>query len=231
MLGMHHNGKHTKELISRNITKISIVSLICVIISSSFYISYNIFNHYNVAEDDKNLEIMKIFLPLDSFASDQKIFHKLDAMKLEENVHQLANEKRREQGIEELGMNGHLRDIARSHSADMSINDYFAHSDLNGHDPTDRAEAMQFRCRINLPDGRYIASIGENMWLGWSYAYKINGVPAGYYAQEEVAEEIVNGWMNSAGHRQNMLSSFWETEGIGIYITEDDKIYVTQDFC
>jgi uncharacterized protein YkwD len=40
--------------------------------------------------------------------------------------------------------------------------------------------------------------------------------------------------MNSTGHRENILKSHWENEGIGIYIIEIDgktRVYATQNFC
>ncbi|MGH9933969.1 MAG: CAP domain-containing protein, partial [Nitrososphaerales archaeon] len=46
----------------------------------------------------------------------------------------------------------------------------------------------------------------------------------------QIAQSAVTAWMNSAGHKANILSSFYHSEGVGIAISET-KVYVTQDFC
>jgi len=52
-----------------------------------------------------------------------------------------------------------------------------------------------------------------------------------YKSQEEIAESTVKRWMNSPGHRKNILSPFWRTRGIGVAIASDKKVYVTENFC
>jgi uncharacterized protein YkwD len=37
--------------------------------------------------------------------------------------------------------------------------------------------------------------------------------------------------MNSRGHRKNILFSHWRSEGIGVAIAPDGKVYITQNFC
>lgn len=52
--------------------------------------------------------------------------------------------------------------------------------------------------------------------------------------ESELAEIIVTQWMESTGHRENILRPEWNSEGIGVAIddTEDDTVvYVTQNFC
>jgi hypothetical protein len=60
----------------------------------------------------------------------------------------------------------------------------------------------------------------------------VNGVK--YYdwnTLEEIAESTVEGWMNSPGHRKNILIPVWQREGIGVSIAPDDKVYITENFC
>jgi uncharacterized protein YkwD len=47
----------------------------------------------------------------------------------------------------------------------------------------------------------------------------------------KIAESTVHGWMNSQGHRKNILTPRWKSEGIGVAISPDDKVYITQNFC
>ena len=47
----------------------------------------------------------------------------------------------------------------------------------------------------------------------------------------ELAKLSVAGWLNSdEGHRENLLDDEWEYEGVGVYVTADAKVYVTQTF-
>ena len=47
----------------------------------------------------------------------------------------------------------------------------------------------------------------------------------------DIALSTVSGWMSSSGHRQNILTSTYDREGIGITIAKDIKVYITEDFC
>lgn len=42
---------------------------------------------------------------------------------------------------------------------------------------------------------------------------------------------IVDGWMNSTGHRENILNPDYEASGTGVFITENGSVYATQEFC
>lgn len=72
----------------------------------------------------------------------------------------------------------------------------------------------------------------------YTYAYTDvtgpNGDTVYHDSEQDIAEGLVNQWMNSTGHRENILRPYWENEGIGIYIIEVDgetRIYATQTFC
>lgn len=47
---------------------------------------------------------------------------------------------------------------------------------------------------------------------------------------DKIAMSTVQGWINSTGHRENILTA-WHTEGIGVEISNDYKVYITEDFC
>lgn len=81
--------------------------------------------------------------------------------------------------------------------------------------------------------GKLFAGLAENIAQDWTYESitYINGIPVYHWNTEEMlAEQTVQGWMNSPGHRENILSGF-HTEGIGVSIADDDKVYITQNFC
>lgn len=76
--------------------------------------------------------------------------------------------------------------------------------------------------------------VGENIFRNNLYnSYETtNGIISSYdwNSPEEIASSTVQGWMNSPGHRHNILTD-WHTEGIGVELSPDNKVYVTEDFC
>ncbi|RDZ32005.1 CAP domain-containing protein, partial [Haloferax sp. Atlit-24N] len=62
-----------------------------------------------------------------------------------------------------------------------------------------------------------------------------NVVGAGYLATEqELADGLMDQWMNSTGHRKNILTPEWNNIGVGVYIIEESggtAVYATQNFC
>jgi len=48
---------------------------------------------------------------------------------------------------------------------------------------------------------------------------------------EEIALTTLAGWLDSDGHRRNLLSSAYVATGIGIAVAENGRIYLTQLFC
>ena len=48
---------------------------------------------------------------------------------------------------------------------------------------------------------------------------------------EDLALQIVDGWMNSPGHMENILTETYDREGIGIGIGAEESVWITQNFC
>jgi uncharacterized protein YkwD len=46
-----------------------------------------------------------------------------------------------------------------------------------------------------------------------------------------LAEVVVDGWMDSPGHRENILEDGYGLQGIGVAISSDEEVFVTQNFC
>jgi uncharacterized protein YkwD len=96
----------------------------------------------------------------------------------------------------------------------MVDRDYFSHTNPDGEQPWDRYDDVADEtCRAS----------GENIAQNW--------VGYGASTNEAVANAIVDMWMGSSGHRQNILSSSYSEEGLGVYITEEGAVYATQNFC
>ena len=157
----------------------------------------------------------------------------IDIPTLEGRVHELINQQRRNNGLSLLSYDSSLASIARKHSEDMAKNNYFAHDNLRGLGPTERGVQVGYSCYKNY-GSYYTTGIAENIMQNNRYdsVTYYNGIPRyAWNSQEEIAQSTVSGWMRSPGHRQNILTSTYDREGIGVAIAADDKVYVTQDFC
>jgi len=100
----------------------------------------------------------------------------------------LTNLERQKAGVPALKLSNQLNQAAQNHADDMTKNNYFSHTGLNGSKPSDRAKAA----------GYNYSYVGENIAAG-------NTSPA----------DVIQGWMNSQGHRENILNSNYTEIGFG----------------
>lgn len=158
----------------------------------------------------------------------------IDRAETERYVHQYINEERTERGLPPLEFDTELREVARYYSARMAREGFFAHTGPDGETLSDRYDRFGYDCRVSVGDGR-IATGGENLAYTFYEAPVRTDDGVEYYGSErELARGIVDGWMNSDGHRENLLRPYWEHEGIGVYAIESDgrlRVYATQHFC
>lgn len=152
---------------------------------------------------------------------------------LESDIHNLINSEREKNGLNSLQLDNKLSDIARAHSQDMAARNFFSHYNLDGQDPTARASAAGYSCYKNY-GSYYTVGIAENIFKNWLYTSitYYSSVPSyNWQTQDEIASSVVSGWMGSPGHRQNILTSTYGKEGIGVAIASDNAVYITEDFC
>jgi uncharacterized protein YkwD len=123
----------------------------------------------------------------------------------ERTVWTLTNQERADNGLLGLSLNGDLVESARAHSADMAAQNYFDHTGLDGRSPGDRIAATGYEA----------SSWGENIAAGY-------GTP----------QAVVEGWMNSPGHRANILGDNSCDIGVGYAHGEGSSYgtYWTQNF-
>lgn len=155
------------------------------------------------------------------------------ASTLASQIHDLINTQRAHNGIAALSYDPGLVALALNHSTDMATNNYFSHVDPAGEDPTARGNASGIYCVKNY-GSYYTYGIAENIFQNNLYTSVTDTNGAYSYAwstPEEIAESTVTGWMNSPGHRKNILTSAYGSEGIGVAVASDDKVYITEDFC
>lgn len=129
----------------------------------------------------------------------------------EQEVLDLVNSERASRGIPPLKRVTALDYAARYHSADLGQDNYFSH------DSYDRENgSLVFECGTwDRISSFYPSASGEN-------------IAGGYNSPKSV----MNAWMNSEGHRNNILNSNYKTIGVGYYAVKGSSYYHywTQDF-
>lgn len=120
----------------------------------------------------------------------------------EERVIALANRHRSAGGCGPVKLDTRLRTAARAHSADMAAKNYFSHTGADGSSPWDRAKRAG-----------YSSPSGENIAMG-----------------QRSAEAVMQAWMNSDGHRKNILNCDSKAIGVGLRRNASGTPYWTQLF-
>lgn len=121
---------------------------------------------------------------------------------LEDEVTALTNAERAAAGCGELRTDERLREAARAHSEDMAANDYFSHTGLDGRSPFER-----------MRDAGYANGAAENIAMGY-----------------RTPQAVMEGWMNSEGHRANILNCGLTAIGVGLAYDGSGRPYWTQNF-
>jgi len=141
---------------------------------------------------------------------------------IETKIHLLVNKIRVEAGLRPLLLDLRLADIARLHSQDMAQRNYFDHESPDGKKFGDRYREAVYVCRVYTVD--IIFSGGENL------ARIQHQVLIPFLNSDAFAQQVVEGWLESEGHKDNVLRPEFLREGIGVVLTRD-KIIATQNFC
>jgi len=165
-------------------------------------------------------------------ARQQKPQPAIEAANLAKTIHAWINKMRKKHGLNSLSWNDALGRIALKHSRDMASRNYLDHVTPEGKTFPWRYRLDGYSCEIRI--GNQIHAGAENIALGHLYNSTTTENGITYYhwnSEQEIARRIVNGWMDSSGHRENILTSYWRQEGIGIEIGPGNKIYITQNFC
>ncbi len=157
---------------------------------------------------------------------------RVKASGLEQRIHQLINQERRSRGLTALAWDDALARVARLHSRDMGDRRYFSHDSPEGTDFSERYRRGGYTCALRT--GNTIHMGAENIFQNNLYESVTtrNGKATYDWTNEgRIAETTVRGWMESPGHRKNILTPHWKRQGIGVSITPAGKILITQNFC
>jgi uncharacterized YkwD family protein len=122
---------------------------------------------------------------------------------LEKEVVNLVNAERAKAGLPALKNNTELSNVARLKSQDMIDKKYFSHTSPTYGSPFNMMKKF----------GIKYSTAGENIASGYS-----------------TAKAVVDGWMNSPGHRANILSKSFTEIGVGLAKSSNGTYYWTQMF-
>ncbi|KNY30033.1 Sporulation uncharacterized protein YkwD [Pseudobacteroides cellulosolvens ATCC 35603 = DSM 2933] len=121
----------------------------------------------------------------------------------EDEVLRLVNVERAKNGLPALKSDWQLSRVARYKSQDMVNKGYFSHTSPTYGSPFKMMESFGIR----------FSAAGENIAYG-----------------QRTPAEVMNGWMNSPGHRANILSPSFTHIGVGLAKTSSGVNYWTQMF-
>ncbi len=150
-------------------------------------------------------------------------------------IYVFTNQYRAENGLPELIRDPRIDSIALSHSEWMANSNNLSHEDDSGKGPTDRAIEAGYECRVDY-GFHYTYGLSENIIQGNTHSGStlLNGVIIShdYFSDESLARDLVDGWIDSPGHRANMLDRDAKRIGIGVVIPDvPGKVWATQNFC
>lgn len=118
----------------------------------------------------------------------------------EKQVVDLTNAERTKAGLKPLEIHSPLMAVAHAKSADMAKNNYFSHTSPTFGSPFDQIKSAGISYR----------SAGENIAQG-----------------QRTPQQVVQAWMDSPGHRQNIMNANYTHIGVGFV---EDGYYWTQQF-
>ena len=112
------------------------------------------------------------------------------------------NQQRAAAGLAPLQIDGALVAIARQRAQDMAANNYFSHTSPTG------------QTAFSLLDGS-----------GYSHSAAGENIARNNYPQSQTVSVAMNGFMNSQGHRANILEPLFTRVGIGVATDGNGMVY------
>lgn len=121
----------------------------------------------------------------------------------ERRVIDLCNKERAQNGLSPLAEDSQLMSIAKLKSQDMASSNYFDHT------------SPRYGSAFNMMDayGVRYSNAGENIAMG-----------------QQTPEDVVESWMNSSGHRANILSKDYTNIGVGVAKNQKGELIWTEEF-
>lgn len=179
--------------------------------------------------------------------NDKINFSNIDYSLLQASVFYETNRRRQEMNLPPLKFSLALEQAATEHSQDMVKLDFYSHTSpvesrrtpkkrLERYGITNAytAENINIGFGIAYEGGRPVYTPDQNK--GNYFSYDLNGVPLPPQTYRSLSIALVDSWMNSPGHRRNILNTNLKYLGVGARHFKDakffgmDKFKVTQKF-
>lgn len=144
----------------------------------------------------------------------------IDEEQVEEQVRVQVNEIRTNSSLIVLEHDEDLHQQSESHTERMAKNEMLSHQ-IGQSTASDRLG--QAGCGYG----------SENIVQSWvNEDVQVSDDKVIYTGDEEsLAQALVESWMNSEDHRENILTDEFRTTSVSVEITDDDEVYATQMFC
>ena len=139
----------------------------------------------------------------DDISPDDNSVPESDVSQQAREVLRLVNAEREKQGLSSLTLSDKLTAVANEKARDMAENNYFSHTSPTYGSPF-------------------------NMMQDFGITYKSAGENIAY--NQKTAEQVMKDWLNSSGHRANILNASFTEIGVGYFKKSDGSTYWTQLF-
>lgn len=185
----------------------------------------------------------KTFINFNSFYNTINI-KKIDYPLLHAAIFYLTNNERIKRNLEPFKWSLNLEIAAYNHSKDMVIRNYFSHLSkklqkrgrLAGITNSNLTENIANTFSLNYDTQKTYYTHSKNSSINGEFRFSYdnnesNLIP--FHSYLSLGESLVKQWMNSTGHRKNILSNNGLELGVGAYLKIDDNFpmfYVTQNF-
>jgi len=148
---------------------------------------------------------------------------------------EMTNAERTRRGLSPVAPNSAAAAAATQHSRDMASRGYFDHKSkgiLSRSNPTTRMAAYGYRPRLTAENIAMMPTF-NNQLVQYNSDHTRSTVAVDYNTYGRLAQYTMQEWMNSPGHRVNILNPRLTTLGVGAAIgmrSNVPYVYVTQDF-
>lgn len=149
---------------------------------------------------------------------------RLNEEKTEKILHKKINQVRKSKGLKPLDLGKKLSEAADYHSKDMIKDGYYAHKSPDGETYLDRYKKFNVTCRDSLG-----AENINKAQYGVKVRYK--DLKLDTKNERQVAEATVQMWLHSPPHKRTMLTDKWYKQGLGVELSPNGWVFVTQNFC
>lgn len=175
-------------------------------------------------EKDPHTPTHSPYNPSSTSANDPINFKKFNEGLMIQLVNELINEVRKSQGAGALGKNRVLRSAAKDH------NNYQIKHDILTHDQKDPRKRT-VKNRVDSFGGKF-RTVGENVqYQGMQVIQRNNRIEVISETYIQMAQKLVENWVKSPGHYQNMINPKFTLEGTAIgWNPENSSVFATQVF-